>query len=249
MTSRRAIAGALLAIGVGAGVLSTALPAGAHVTVEPDSVANGADDAVLHFIVPNESGSANTISLAVQFPTQDPIAEVSPEPTPGWKVTTTTTKLAKPVKTDDGTFTSVISQIKWSAGSIPPDQFGEFDVLAQGFPSDAKPIAFPAIQTYSDGTIVRWIEHTSAATPDPEHPAPVVTLTNASSSQGSTAAPPTTAASDPSGQAAAAVTPTSKSSSNGLAYLAIVIGCFAAGVGLLALWFGRLGRDEIPADN
>jgi hypothetical protein len=40
------------------------------------------------------------------------------------------------------------------------------------------------LQTYSDGTIVRWIDDTAAGQPEPEHPAPVLTLTAAGCRRG-----------------------------------------------------------------
>ncbi|HEY1737332.1 MAG TPA: hypothetical protein VGI86_01405, partial [Acidimicrobiia bacterium] len=91
---------------------------------------------------------------------------------------------------------------------------------------------------------VRWIERPTAAAPDPEFPAPTVAFTGAAAGTGAAGA----TGLDPAAAPAAAAAAPSKSSSNGLAYLAIVIGCFAAGVGLLALWFGRLARDETPAE-
>jgi hypothetical protein len=35
---------------------------------------------------------------------------------------------------------------------------------------------FKAVQTYGDGTVVRWIEDQPKGAPEPEHPAPVLTL-------------------------------------------------------------------------
>ena len=239
-----AMTGALFALGACAVILASALPAGAHVTIDPPSVPPGTKNAVLNFVVPNERVDSNTVSLQVEIPTDRPIGLVRPLAGSGWHVRIRTTTLAKPVVTSSGTFTQVVSEIDWTGGSIPPGQFGSFSVLAQGLPTDGKPLVFPAIQTYANGVAVRWIDQTNAATPDPEFPAPTVTFTSAASG-----ASASSASSDPASAPVASVNASAKSSSNGLAYLAIVIGCFAAGVGLLALWFGRLGRDETPADS
>jgi uncharacterized protein YcnI len=224
-------------------VALAALPAAAHVTIDPAAVPRGSASVVLHFVVPNEEQSANTTQLTVEFPTDHPIALVRPLSASGWRVQETTTKLAKPVTTSSGTFTDVVSAIEWSGGSITPGQFGEFTVLAQGLPTTGNGLVFPAVQTYSDGTIVRWIELTSTATPDPEHPAPTVSFTGAATT--------VTTTPDPAALAPTAAATSGGSSSNGAAYLAIVLACFAAGVGLLALWFGRIGRDhtETAADD
>ena len=82
------------------------------------------------------------------------------------------TKLAKPVTTDDGQVTEAVSQITWTATGvgIPPQQFGLFTVSVGQLPSNTKKLTFKALQTYSDGTIVRWIEVPVKGTPRPEHP-------------------------------------------------------------------------------
>jgi uncharacterized protein YcnI len=44
----------------------------------------------------------------------------------------------------------------------------------------ASSVSFPAIQYYSDGTVVRWVEHAApGAKTEPDHPAPTLTLTAA----------------------------------------------------------------------
>ena len=151
--------------------------ASAHVTVDPTSAPRGAGDVVLTFRVPNEQAKANVVGLRVQFPTLHPIADVSPQAMPGWTATTKTVRLAKPIKTDDGTFTTVVSEVDWSGGSIAPGEFGEFAVLAQGLPDDTDQLVFRALQQYDNGQEVAWIDVTSKANPDPEHPAPVLDLT------------------------------------------------------------------------
>ena len=132
---------------------------------------------MLVFRVPNEQPHANVVGLRVLIPTDHPIAQLSPESTPGWTVTTKSKLLAHPVKTDDGTFTTAVSEIDWTGGSIPPGQFGQFSVLAQGLPDDIGQLAFNTLQVYSNGQTVAWIEQASKGNPDPQHPAPILTLT------------------------------------------------------------------------
>ena len=64
--------------------------AGAHVTVDPPSVPRGTGDVVLTFRVPNEMAQASTVGLRVQFPTDHPIAVVSPEAQSNWTAQETT---------------------------------------------------------------------------------------------------------------------------------------------------------------
>ena len=110
-----------------------------------------------------------------------------------------------------------MSEIDWSGGSIPVGQFGEFNVLAQGLPTGTSLLIFKAVQLYSDGTTVNWIQVPTKAAPDPEHPAPSLVLTPPG--KGSPGAAPASPVSSP-----AAVTtgsPAPSSADNGLAIAAL----------------------------
>jgi hypothetical protein len=91
----------------------------------------------------------------------------------------TTTKLPQPVQTDDGQVTEAVSDIVWSGGSIKPGEFDEFSIWAGPLPKDVTSLQFKAVQTYSDGDVVRWIEATPPGGAEPDHPAPTLTLTKA----------------------------------------------------------------------
>jgi uncharacterized protein YcnI len=207
--------------------------AGAHVTVSPSSLPQGTDDAILTFRVPNESATASVTGLKIQFPLSHPIVLLNPESGSGWQVNVVKTALPKPVTTDDGTFTSTVSEIDWSGGTIAVGQFGEFNVLAQGIPTGTSQLVFKAIQTYSDGSVVSWIEVPNKAVPDPEHPAPTITLTApggaklASSSASSTATSVATA------------TVSGSSGTNAESIAALILAAFAVLLALLAVWLGR----------
>lgn len=219
--------------------------ASAHVTVSPASLPQGTDDAILTFQVPNETATAPVVGLKVQFPVAHPIVLVNPEAGSGWRVTEVKSALPRPVTTDDGTITSVTSEIDWSGGSIPVGQFGEFNVLAQGIPTGTDALVFKAIQTYADGSVVSWIEVPSKSVPDPPHPAPTITLT-AQGHGGSASTPTSAAASAGAVASAGGGTSAGGSASNALAIAALVLGGFAVVVALLAVWLGRPrfgGRD------
>ena len=84
---------------------------------------------------------------------------------------------------------------------------------------------FKALQTYSSGTIVRWIEVPVAGQPAPDFPAPVLTLT------------------PPAGATATSAAPAASSGTDGVAGAALVLGVVnLAGVGLLAA--GRRRRQS-----
>ena len=153
--------------------------ASAHVTVQPGSLPKGASDVVLSFAAPNERTNANVVGLDVALPTATPIVSVYALGIPGWNVTVQSVTLVKPVKTDDGTITQAVSRITWttSGAGIPPNQFGLFTVLAGALPTKPSSLAFQALQTYSDGQVVRWIEPIVKGAPAPEHPTPILRLT------------------------------------------------------------------------
>ncbi|NJC73583.1 YcnI family protein [Planosporangium thailandense] len=192
------VAGAL------ATVLLAAAPASAHVTVNPSNAAQGGY-AKLTFRVPNEKDNASTTQVEVNIPQDTPIASVSVKPLTGWTATATKSKLAQPIKSDDGEITEAVTKIVWKANSpdtaIQPGQFQEFDVSAGPLPETDK-IVFKALQTYSDGDVVRWIEEPAADGKEPAHPAPTLKLAKASSVSG--AATATSADANGSGTAKAA---------------------------------------------
>jgi uncharacterized protein YcnI len=199
-------------------VLLVAAPASAHVTVNPSTATQGGY-AKLTFRVPTERDDASTTRLQVFFPTNHPLASVSVKPHVGWDYVVKTEKLAKPITTDDGQVTQAVSEISWTAKSpadaIKPGQFDEFDVSAGPLPSTST-LTFKALQTYSDGQVVRWIEPRVAGAAEPVHPAPVLTLLPAGDDAATSASPskPLT------------------SSSNGRATTALVLGIVALVVAL-----------------
>jgi uncharacterized protein YcnI len=204
---------------------------GAHVTVSPSSIPQGTSDVILTFRVPNESATAAVTGLRVQFPLGHPIILLNPEAGSGWRVTVVKTALPKPVTTDDGTFTSTVSEIDWAGGTIPVGQFAEFNVLAQGIPTGTSELVFKAIQSYSDGTIVSWIQVPGRTVPNPAHPAPTVTLT----------APQKQGSGKPPASSASSATPTvvTASGNDAESIAALIMAGSAVLLSLLAVWLGR----------
>jgi uncharacterized protein len=169
---------ASLVVGV---VALAALPAGAHVTVTPSSAPKGGFQ-IMSFSVPNEEPDANTVKVEVQLPAKSPIPSVSVKPMPGWTIDVQKTTLAKPVNTDDGQVTQAVSTITWTAteGGLLPGQFDLFTISAGPLPTNTNTLTFKAIQTYSNGDTVNWIQQTVKGAPEPDHPAPTLKLTKAS---------------------------------------------------------------------
>jgi len=206
------------------GLLALAGPASAHVTVSSTNASPGGYATVV-LNVPTESDTASTTKIVVQLPT---VGSVAVQPTPGWTVATKTTKLAKPITTDDGPITQTVSQITWTAaagGGIKPGQFQQFFVSLGPLPKAAS-VSFPAIQYYSDGSVVKWIEKAApGSTAEPEHPAPTLSLSSKATS--------------------AAVTKVEKASTTGPTVLAIVALVVAAAA--LGFAFVTRARAKAPA--
>lgn len=223
---RLAATGAVLAVISVVGVWAPA-EADAHVTVSATGAVQGGY-AVLTFRVPTESDTASTTGLTVQLPLDHPLASVSIQPHPGWSYKTTQTALHPPVTTDDGEVSEAISVIEWKADgaatAIKPGEFDQFLVSVGPLPKVAT-LTFRAVQSYSDGTVVSWIEVPAAgSSAEPEHPAPSVTLAPAAGT--GTAARTATAASSPR---------RSSEASAGAATAGIVLGAIGVVLGAAAL--------------
>jgi uncharacterized protein YcnI len=105
---------------------------------------------------------------------------VSVEPHPGWSFTLRRTHLEHPVEAEGSKIANVVSQVIWKADSraaaIHPGEFGQFTLSVGPLP-DVASLSFPALQTYSDGTVVRWVEQAApGSTTEPDHPAPTLEL-------------------------------------------------------------------------
>jgi periplasmic copper chaperone A len=212
-------------------VLALAAPAAAHVTVNPSNATQGGYTKVA-FRVPNEKDSAQTVKVEINLPTDAPIASVALKPLTGWTGTTEKSKLATPIKTDDGEITEAVTKITWTAAAgaaIQPAQFQEFEVSLGPLPA-VDQIIFKALQTYSDGDIVRWIDEPKADGSEPQHPAPTLKLAK------STAAD-THAATATATQPATAATASDASSSSGagtwLGIAGVILGLAGLVAGLL----------------
>lgn len=232
-TARTVATAALLAGAASAtAVLGLAAPAAAHIVVTPENAAAGGY-ARLALRVPTESDTLSTTRVQVYLDTAHPVASVLTEPVPGWTARTTTTRLATPIKTDDGdTVTATVGQITWTADSaasaIKPGQFLEFPLSLGPLPSDAPSLVLKALQTYSDGSVVRWIDTPAPGDPEPEHPAPVLRIQ-----------PPASA-----GASAGVVT---RAAAGGSDRGALALGAAGAALGLAGLVLGGLALARTRA--
>ena len=204
-----------LAAATAAAALALPAAAQAHVTVNPREGTAGAFTK-LDIRVPNERSNASTVKVQLQLP--DGFAFASYEPRADWRVRVTRERLATPIQTEDGEITEGVKRMTWTGdgtglGRIAPGQFFEFPISVQ-IPESAagKTLTFKAIQTYSNGEVVRWI-----GAPGSDTPAPTLTVAAAAAASGG-------------GHGAAAPATESGDGGGTLGVIALIVG----GVGLVA---------------
>jgi uncharacterized protein YcnI len=152
---------AVVALYLGSAVQTPA--ASAHVHASSDNAVRGAT-AIVTFQVPNESNTgAVTTALTVTLPN---VASARTESMPGWAA-----------RLDRDAASGAVRSVTWTSapnGGIATDQFALFRISVR-LP-DADTVSFPATQTYSDGTVVKWDQPPLPDGGEPEHPAPMLTL-------------------------------------------------------------------------
>ncbi|MEV6816490.1 YcnI family protein [Micromonospora sp. NPDC051296] len=182
MIRHRRTAGAAAALALGAiatAVFGFAAPASAHVTVNPNEAKQGGYGRFA-FRVPNESDSASTTKLEIFLPENAPVGSVSTMPVPGWTVAVEKRKVDPPVLVHGSEISEVVAKVTWTASgaaAIAPGTFQEFPISMGPLP-EVDQMVFKALQTYSNGDVVRWIDEPQPGT-EPAAPAPVLTLTAA----------------------------------------------------------------------
>lgn len=167
-----AVAVALTATGVAS--------ASAHVELGSDSTTAGSSSELV-LRVPNESESAATVRVSVQLPQDRPFLEVSTRALPGWTAVQTEARLPQPVQYEGTTLTKAVRTVTWTADRgvrLTDGQYQDFALAVEPLPA-AGTLLLPTVQTYSDGTVVRWDQPTPATGEEPEHPAPQLEVTAA----------------------------------------------------------------------
>ncbi|GAA2541232.1 MULTISPECIES: YcnI family protein [Streptomyces] len=248
--SRIAAAGAV----AGAAVLAVSTPCFAHVSVQPEGEAAKGGYAVVNFKVPNERDNASTTKVEVTFPTDHPLASVMPQPVEGWDIKVTKSELDKPLEMHGKKIDEAVTKVTWTADGdgIEPGFFQKFPVSVGTLPEDADELVFKALQTYSNKEVVRWIEVPQEGQAEPEHPAPVLALSEASEDGHSHGAAEDDKAEDgaESTENAAAETTTASDSddSGGTDTTARVLGVVGIVVGAAGIAYGVLaGRRRTSA--
>jgi periplasmic copper chaperone A len=227
----------LIVVGVVAGGTSLlAPPAGAHITPDKDEVPAGSFNSVT-LTVPHGCEESPTRAIAVEVP--EGINSITPQVNPGWDIEVTTEELPEPIDDGEGgeltERDSVVTYTAQPGNELPPSYRTQFTL---GFRTPETPgeyLFFKTVQTCVEGETA-WIEEYTGEGEEPEHPSPVVLVTEAEPEGGEAdeaAADEEEAAAD-SGEAAAADTD-DDDSSTGIAVAGLVVGALGLVTGGVAL--------------
>jgi uncharacterized protein YcnI len=222
-------------------VLALPAAAAAHISLHPNEIPAGAF-VTLNVRVPGEQPDAYAYKVVMQMPPG--FTDVDLENVPGWTARETITNLRKPLQTADGPVDQVVSEVSWTGdrstlGRLQNGYFMQFP-LELTIPSElaGHSLSFKTVEYYSNGDNAYWIGPPSAT-----YPAPTVNITRAGGViedvAGNEAGPlPGFVAAGP----ATATAVTSKSGSNTLAIVAIVLAALA----LIATCATQLTRRRAP---
>lgn len=144
----------------------------AEVTITTSPVEVHQGDAVeVAVVLPEERTGSRTSRIELRMPADAPVGEVYPLSVPGWAPRITTRSLDRPVAGIHATGVDLVTDaVSWSRA--PGTGGGPTRLaLAMGPLPRTDRLAFQVVQTYSDGTVLRWADPVGGA-----HPAPALTL-------------------------------------------------------------------------
>ncbi|WP_433041073.1 DUF1775 domain-containing protein [Dactylosporangium sp. CS-033363] len=155
---RLAAYGAAITAGLTA-VLLPAVPAAAHVTVSADNPQAGARNVAITFTGEGESSKAGISAERVALPPGIAIGDVQLVAAPaGW------------------TFSAGTDGYTISGPALRPRADAVHTIRVARLPLETRTLAFKTLETYSDGSVARWIDLPEPGNPEPQHPAPLLTL-------------------------------------------------------------------------
>lgn len=219
--------------------------ASAHISLHPNTIPAGAF-ATVELRVPGEQEGAHVAKVAVLFPKG--FTGVDYQSVSGWSTRVIESRLAHPLEEDGETIDSEVSEIVWTwkgpASKVDNGQFIDFP-LSLAIPEGASgsSLQFKAVQTYSNGQVVHWIDPSLQA----EHPSPRINVTAKGGViedvAGEEAGPaPGQIASLVPAPTPAGSTTSSAGASKGLGVTALILGALGLIAGLLALARSRSRR-------
>lgn len=208
--------------------------ASAHIEPDPNEVTGGSTE-MIRFVVEHGCDDSPTTRVTMELP--DGVSDPVPLAPAGWAVTTSG------------------KVITWSGGPQDPDEGLLLDVTMTFDNRDAR-LRFPIVQTCEEGEL-RWVEDTPENGPEPDYPAPLLTVkasggTTPPDATVTTAAAPATTKKDEhekhsGGKTDEQATDTVEGESGGLgtgAMVAIGVGAAAVVAAVVAAMRGRRHGSE-----
>jgi uncharacterized protein YcnI len=181
---RTAATGLLAAVLVAAGTGTAA----AHVEVTAPGAVAGTGPVTVSFVAEAESPSG-IAAMRTRLPAGIAPADVAlASGPPGWVLTATA----------DG--------FEVAGPPLAPGAAAEYAVTVARLPAGVTELPFPTVQRYADGSEDAWIEPSAAGAPEPQLPAPVLTVVPGGPAP-ATAAPPVPSGAPPATDTAPATTP------------------------------------------
>ncbi|MCW8087120.1 YcnI family copper-binding membrane protein [Sabulicella glaciei] len=145
-----------------------ALPAAAHVTVQP-AEAPTQSYARIAFAVPHGCAGQPTTAIEVTLP--EGVASARPMPKLGWEIAIETRALARPVPTGHGLVREAPATISWRGSPLPDDHYEEFVMTIRTPDLAGQALRFAVAQICAGGGRQDWSGE--AGSP---HPAPALQL-------------------------------------------------------------------------
>ncbi|WP_142026133.1 DUF1775 domain-containing protein [Blastococcus colisei] len=211
-------------------VLMSAGSAGAHIEVFTDApVQAGTGPVTLHFMAESESQTVGIVSVKTQLPEGIAPGDVALASGPeGWALTPTA----------DG--------FELGGPPVAPGVDAEYSVTVALLPADSTELPFKTLQRYADGREDAWIELPSDAAPEPQMPAPVLTVTPAAPGAATPSAPTadetaTSGSADTAAPVEASQSTDEESNAGTIALVAGLLVAVAIGAGV---WFWRARRSS-----
>ena len=144
-----------------------------HVTLDGGEAVSGSYYKAV-FTVPHGCEGSPTVKIRVRIP--DGVTSVKPQARAGWKLATVKSKLATPIDNGHGSkITEGVTEVSWSGGPLPDDQFEEFKIQMKLPDSPDATLYFPVVQECAKG-VTRWIEVPEAGKSSHDYRAPAPAL-------------------------------------------------------------------------
>jgi len=163
-----------------AGLVLGAVPAGAHIHAEPHEVPAGASS-IVSFTTGHGCDGSPTNEIRIRIP--EPIVSASPQWMAGWDAEKTMEALDEPVEQAHGDpLTERVAEITFTAqpgNELPDGQRGVYTITFTAPDTPGESLVFPVVQGCVEGESA-WIEETVEGEDEPEMPAPIVTIGEAS---------------------------------------------------------------------